>query len=130
MIIIDKEKKFFHLRTKKMSYVFRILKNGSLGHLYYGEPLAENENFDYLINDDNKAAGTIKYYQNDSKFSLGAQTSEFNINGTSDFRQPAIEFLINYVMVNLHMLNMKLLVEKKEHQNFHVYMVMNMKHLQ
>ena len=26
MIIIDKEKKFFHLRTKKMSYVFRILK--------------------------------------------------------------------------------------------------------
>ena len=95
MIIIDKEKKFFHLRTKKMSYVFRILKNGSLGHLYYGEPLAENENFDYLINDDNKAAGTIKYYQNDSKFSLGAQTSEFNINGTSDFRQPAIELRIS-----------------------------------
>ncbi|OOM13904.1 alpha-galactosidase [Clostridium saccharobutylicum] len=95
MIIIDKDKKIFHLRTKKMSYVFRILKNGSLGHLYYGDTLSEDENFDYLANVENKAAGTIKYYENDSKFSLGAETSEFNIYGTGDFRQPAIELRIS-----------------------------------
>lgn len=95
MIIVDNDKKIFHLRTKKISYVFRILKNGSLGHLYYGDTLAEDENFDYLANDENKAAGTIKYYENDSKFSLGAETSEFNIYGTSDFHEPAIELKIS-----------------------------------
>ncbi|MGN0144383.1 MAG: alpha-galactosidase [Clostridium sp.] len=94
MIIIDNDNNIFHLLTKKMSYVFRVLKNGSLGHLYYGEPLSPHENFDFLINDNNKAAGTIKYYQDDNKFSLGSEQSEFNIYGTGDFHQPAIEIKI------------------------------------
>ena len=91
MIIIDKDNNIFHLRTDKMSYVFRVLKNGSLGHLYYGNQLSPNENFDFLINDNNKAAGTIKYYEDDSKFSLSSEQCEFNIYGTGDFRQPALE---------------------------------------
>lgn len=95
MIIIDKNNKIFHLKTNQMSYVFRILKNGSLGHLYYGKPLPQNENFDYLINDKNKAAGTIKYYEDDNKFSLASEMSEFNVYGTGDFRQPAIEIKIS-----------------------------------
>lgn len=94
MIIIDNDKKIFHLKTNKMSYVFRILKNGSLGHLYYGKPLPGNENLAYLINDENKAAGTIKYYEDDNKFSLASEMSEFNVYGTGDFRHPAIEIKI------------------------------------
>lgn len=83
----------FHLYNDKISYVFYILKNGDLGHLYYGKILetSREEDFDYLMEVKNKAAGTVKFYKNDSEFSLQVAKQEYPVYGTSDFRDSALE---------------------------------------
>jgi len=40
-ITFDAQSRTFHLRSDQASYLIRVLENGTLGHLYYGGPLAE-----------------------------------------------------------------------------------------
>ena len=39
--------KEFHLYNEKISYVIKVLKNGQLGHVYYGKKLTDKESFEY-----------------------------------------------------------------------------------
>lgn len=85
--------RYFHLRNENISYIFTILKNGHLGHLYYGQSLdtiGETE-LDYLAKKDNKSAGTVKYYEDDKLFTLADTAQEYPVNGSSDYRDGAIE---------------------------------------
>jgi alpha-galactosidase len=40
-ITFDAQSRTFHLRNDQASYLIRVLENGTLGHLYFGGPLAE-----------------------------------------------------------------------------------------
>ena len=62
----------FHLSNEKVSYIFHLLQNKQLGHLYYGKTIKNLTNGDiqYFLNRDNKAAGTVKFYEDDNKFTL------------------------------------------------------------
>ncbi|MBP2058232.1 alpha-galactosidase [Lactobacillus colini] len=84
--------KYFHLHNDKTSYLFYIMENGELGHLYYGRELGEltREDLEYLKCDKSKSAGTVKYSPDIPNFSLADHESEFPVNGTSDFREGAI----------------------------------------
>lgn len=84
--------KYFHLHNNKVSYLLYVMENGELGHLYYGNNLGKlsKEDLDYIQYDKNKSAGTIKYSSDMSNFSLADHESEFPVEGTSDFREGAI----------------------------------------
>ena len=41
-ILFDAEARTFHLRNGQVSYLMRVLANGTLGHVYFGGPLAES----------------------------------------------------------------------------------------
>ena len=47
-ITFDATSRTFHLRNEKISYVMRVLENGTLGHLYFGGSLAESGSYAHL----------------------------------------------------------------------------------
>src|SRR5699024_8852471 len=89
--------KVFHLMNNKMSYVLYVMKNNHLGHLYYGEPLGKLTDNDvkYLMERNNKSAGTVKFYDDDGMFTLSDRLQEYPVYGSSDFKEGAIEIYDN-----------------------------------
>lgn len=83
----------FHLHNQKISYLCGLLPNHQLAHLYYGEPLTDltAKDLDYLLAQDNKSAGTIKYSKDYSNLTLADHAQEYPVYGTSDFKTGAIE---------------------------------------
>ncbi|HEX7490834.1 MAG TPA: alpha-galactosidase [Candidatus Limnocylindrales bacterium] len=47
-ITFDTTSRTFHLRNDKISYLLRVLENGTLGHLYFGGALAESGSYGRL----------------------------------------------------------------------------------
>jgi alpha-galactosidase len=71
----------FHLRNDQVSYVIRVLENGSLGHVYFGAALAEGKSYGHLV------PGEFYGFSN----RLGqAVPLEFPTGGTGDYRIPAL----------------------------------------
>lgn len=83
----------FHLQNNRISYVFYIMKNDQLGHLYFGNPLGRLSEMDirYLIERNNKSGGTVKFSQEDGMFTLADQAQEYPVYGSSDFKEGAID---------------------------------------
>lgn len=84
---------FFHLKNNKISYVFHVMENNQLGHLYYGQPLGELSDSDiqYLTERTNKSAGTVKFSTDLDIFTLSDRFQEYPVYGSSDFKEGAIE---------------------------------------
>ncbi len=84
---------YFHLMNQQVSYLFYIMKNKQLGHLYYGAPLGKltEDDLAYLIERENKSAGTVKFYKDDGLFTLGDRLQEYPVYGSTDFKEGAIE---------------------------------------
>lgn len=87
------DNKFFHLYNKGVSYIFYIMPNGQLGHLYYGASLGKIElsDLDYLAAHPNRGAETTDYDPHLKNFSLGDRMQEYPIFGTSDYREGALD---------------------------------------
>lgn len=89
MITYDASHQLFHLQTKTTSYLIGRLPNGQLRHVFYGAKVDPN-NIAYYLEDVNKAAGTVKYTQDDHKFSLNAVDNEFPVDGVGDYNECAL----------------------------------------
>ncbi len=90
MPIYFKEKsQTFHLQNQSVSYIFKILRNGQLGHLYFGKRLTDREHFDQLFTSYPRPA-TAYVYEGEETFSLDLIPQEFPAFGTTDFREPAM----------------------------------------
>ena len=78
----------FHLSNDKVSYIFYILENNHLGHLYYGKTIHTftDETFEYFLSHENKSAGTVKYSKENTKFSLADTMQEYPAFGISDYK--------------------------------------------
>lgn len=81
--------KTFHLRTKKTSYILKVLESGHLCHLYWGKKINTN-NLDYLI-EKNLWGSFLANTDNIGTFQLEATTQEYPSYGVTDLRSPAIE---------------------------------------
>ncbi|AKS39187.1 alpha-galactosidase [Anoxybacillus gonensis] len=89
-IFINESLREFHLQTKESSYIFCVLKNGQLGHLYYGKKVNHRENFSHLFQLPNEPIGNATFlYKGDQTFSLEVIKQEYPAYGTTDFREPA-----------------------------------------
>ncbi|MGG5254420.1 alpha-galactosidase [Neobacillus sp. SM06] len=89
-IHINEEKKQFHLTNGQISYIFHVMKNGQLGHLYYGKALKHRDDFSHFQRYDVPTAASCHPYRDDPAFSLETVRQEYPVYGSSDFREPAI----------------------------------------
>jgi alpha-galactosidase len=89
-IHVNLEKQQFHLTNGQVSYIFHVMKNGQLGHLYYGKALRHRSDFSHLQTYDVPTAASCHVYADDPAFSLETVRQEYPAYGNSDFREPAI----------------------------------------
>lgn len=92
--MIDVElNKYFHLYNKKVSYLFYIMPNKQLGHLYYGQSLGklDLEDLEYFSDHSNRGAEITEYDPKLKDFSLGDRMQEYPVFGTSDYREGALD---------------------------------------
>ncbi len=77
----DADARQFHLRNDRISYLIRVLENGSLGQLYFGPALAEGRDYAHL------APGAFHGFSN----RLGDPVPlEYPTGGIGDYRVPAL----------------------------------------
>ncbi len=89
-IFINDQTKEFHLTNASISYIIHILRNGQVGHLYFGKALRHRESFQHLYRTSNRILDVYPI-QSDSSFSLERTKQEYPSYGTSDFREGTIE---------------------------------------
>jgi alpha-galactosidase len=80
-ITFDATSKTFHLRNDQISYLMRVLENGTLGHLYFGGSLADSGSYGRLSGREylglsNRLGDPVPF--------------EFPTAGIGDFRVPAL----------------------------------------
>ena len=88
-IIYEKDTKVFHLKTKKTSYILKVLESNHLSQLYWGKKINTN-NLDYLI-EKNLWGSFLANTDNILTFQLEATMQEYPGYGTTDLRSPAVE---------------------------------------
>ena len=88
-IIYEKDTKVFHLKTKKTSYILKVLESNHLAQLYWGKKINTN-NLDYLI-EKNLWGSFLANTDNILTFQLEATAQEYPGYGTTDLRSPAVE---------------------------------------
>ncbi|RFB14927.1 alpha-galactosidase [Bacillus sp. HNG] len=91
-IFFNTETNEFHLQSKNVSYIFSVLSNNQLGHLYYGKRIRHRNSFSHLAR--RQARGyTPAVYEGDHEFSLDLIMQEFPSYGTTDYREPVFQIL-------------------------------------
>ncbi|MFW5979154.1 MAG: alpha-galactosidase [Halanaerobium sp.] len=84
------DKKIFHLQNDEISYVLKVLKNGQLGHLYWGKKIKNAERLDrYPISQPRPYEAYAD--KEDTGFILENIAREYPSFGQSDFREPAYQ---------------------------------------
>ncbi|MEH7547896.1 alpha-galactosidase [Neobacillus vireti] len=91
-IYYNEDSKEFHLQSEKISYIFNILKNNQLGHLYFGKKLRHRDSFSHLYTSEAKA-NVACVFEGDLSFSLDTSKQEYPSYGTTDFREPAFQVM-------------------------------------
>ena len=91
-IIFNEKTKEFHLFNKEISYIFNIMPNSQLGHLYFGKNVKHRNSFEHLFQVEARAL-TACVFEGDLTFSLEHVKQEYPSYGTTDFREPAFEIL-------------------------------------
>ena len=89
-ICFQKNTKEFHLSNGFISYIFKVLENGSLGHMYFGKKIREREDFGHLIEYVRRDMAP-NVYEGNHRFSLEHLRQEYPTYGSGDMRYPAFE---------------------------------------
>ncbi|EEJ72039.1 alpha-galactosidase [Lactobacillus ultunensis] len=99
--MIDCNNNFFHLYNEKISYLFYVMPNHQLGHLYYGKNLGQlsQGELEYLADHSNRGAEITEYDPKMKDFSLGDRMQEYPVFGTSDFREGALDIKLGQEQV-------------------------------
>lgn len=87
-IIFHESSKTFHLYNDEISYIFKVLKNKSLGQLYYGKKIRDKESFDELF-EVKKHDMAPAVYDGDLAFSTEHAKQEYPCFNHGDMRYPA-----------------------------------------
>ena len=80
----------FHLTNGAVSYIMKVLPDGSLGQLYFGRAVRDREDFDYLLEMRSRPMSAC-VFEEDGRFSLEHCRQEYPSCGSTDFRRPALE---------------------------------------
>lgn len=91
-IVWHEQVKEFHLFNEEISYVMKILPNGQLGHLYFGQRVPLDADYSYLVETCYRPT-TAYVFPGVGGLSLEHVRQEYPAYGTTDFRMPAYELL-------------------------------------
>ncbi|WP_374986332.1 alpha-galactosidase [Alicyclobacillus sp. SP_1] len=80
----------FHLQTKHMSYLLRVVRGNQLAHCYWG-PRLETSALDYLPQYIHRGSFSPNPLPEDTNLSYDQLPREFPGYGDTDFRSPALE---------------------------------------
>ena len=89
-IHISKDERLFHLETENSSYVFRVLENKHLQHLYYGKRIHVKENYGNLASYQTRGF-EVSYTADEERIQLSMIPNEYAAYGKGDFRHPAYQ---------------------------------------
>ena len=90
-IQFDNLHKQFHLCNDSVSYIFKVLRNGHLGQLYFGRRLPLDRDYGYLQDLVHYRPMSAQAYEGEYTFSLEQIKQEYPSYGTTDFREGAVE---------------------------------------
>ena len=82
----------FHLYNHKISYIMTILRNGQLGHLYYGKAVSDQAAFEQMLEIRFRSMAPC-FYEGDREFSMEHIKQEYPSYGHGDMRCPAYDIL-------------------------------------
>lgn len=86
----EERTKEFHLYNDSISYIFKVLENGSLGHIYFGKRLRPRAEFGHLIEFPRRDMAP-NVYEGNHRFSMEHLKQEYPTYGSGDMRYPAFE---------------------------------------
>ena len=89
-IYINKDETVFHLEMKDSSYIFRILENGELQHLYFGKRIHVKENYNQLMAYE-KRGFEVSFSEEFEDIQQSMIQNEYSSYGKGDFRHPAFQ---------------------------------------
>ena len=88
-IIFNKENRLFHIKSKKTSYVMRVLETGHLINLYWGRKINSNK-IDYVV--EGRPCGSfLADLDNVDALHLEIIPQEYPSYGNPDLRSPAVQ---------------------------------------
>lgn len=80
----------FHLFNGQISYIMKILKNGQIGHLYYGKKLRERPDFGHMLEYAYRDMAPCEFDE-DVRFSLENIKQEYPCYASADNRYTALD---------------------------------------
>ncbi|XBX04156.1 glycoside hydrolase family 36 N-terminal domain-containing protein [Enterocloster clostridioformis] len=91
-IIYHEQTKEFHLYNDSISYIIKVLRNGQMGQVYFGNSIPDKEDFSYFIETAYRPM-TSYLFEGDLSYSLEHLKQEYPSYGTTDYREPAFEII-------------------------------------
>ena len=88
-IIFNKENRLFHIKSKKTSYVMRVLETGHLINLYWGRKINSNK-IDYVVKK-RQCGSFLADLDNLDALHLEIIPQEYPSYGNPDLRSPAVQ---------------------------------------
>ena len=88
MIRYNETDQTFYLGNDTISYIFKIMQNGQLEHLYYGKKVDAQVETEHLRRD-RSCIGAPDTFENNLDFSLDVLRQEYPAYGAGDYREPA-----------------------------------------
>ncbi len=86
---IHENSRTFHLTSNHLSYIFRVMENEQLEHLYYGARLHDRESFDYLHEETMRSQMSVNSPE-PSLLSMQYTKQEMPVYGTGDYREGSL----------------------------------------
>lgn len=87
-VIFHEQTRTFHLFNPKISYIFKIMKNGQLGQIYYGKRIHDKDDFEELLQYSKRDMAPCTY-EGDYLFALENIKQEYPAFNHGDLRYPA-----------------------------------------
>ncbi|MFD1178235.1 alpha-galactosidase [Paenibacillus puldeungensis] len=91
-IIYHEKSRQFHLYNDEISYIFCIMPNNQLGHLYYGKKIHDQEDFSHLLELGFRDMSPC-VFEGNAKFSLEQVKQEISVYGAGDLRNCGLHIL-------------------------------------
>ena len=93
-ILVNENKLEFHLYNNNISYIFKVLEDGTLGHLYFGKKLKHRDSYEHIIQTTlAEVPVTPNCLENTRGFCKDILPQEYPSYGNGDYREPAVVIL-------------------------------------
>lgn len=89
-ILFNQKKQEFHLYNEEISYIFCILPNQQLGHLYFGKTVTKDMSYRFLLEGGERPM-TSYCFEGDKHFTLQHVQQEYPSYGTGNLLLPAFD---------------------------------------